>query len=128
MAEGAGERAGPIFRDIRRYYCDYCGICRSKKSLITSHILTFHKVIPPSDSYSIPVITFFLNGSDGGSYCCVSCSFDFSRVASDLSECAFLVRMRWKRRRYRVNREKVARGRSRILVKNAVRHLGNQLI
>ncbi|KAL5741099.1 hypothetical protein ACOSP7_029963 [Xanthoceras sorbifolium] len=32
-----------IFRDIRRYYCDYCGICRSKKSLIASHILTHHK-------------------------------------------------------------------------------------
>ncbi|KAK3188665.1 hypothetical protein Dsin_028226 [Dipteronia sinensis] len=35
------ERA--IFRDIRRYYCDYCGICRSKKSLIASHILSHHK-------------------------------------------------------------------------------------
>ncbi|XP_077212962.1 transcription factor IIIA-like [Tasmannia lanceolata] len=34
---------GPIFRDIRRYYCDYCGICRSKKSLITSHVLSHHK-------------------------------------------------------------------------------------
>lgn len=38
-----GEIEKPIFRDIRRYYCDYCGICRSKKSLITSHILTHHK-------------------------------------------------------------------------------------
>ncbi|XXG85737.1 hypothetical protein AAC387_Pa11g0765 [Persea americana] len=33
----------PIFRDIRRYYCDYCGICRSKKSLISSHIQSQHK-------------------------------------------------------------------------------------
>ncbi|KAF5741837.1 zinc finger family protein [Tripterygium wilfordii] len=33
----------PIFRDIRRYYCDYCGICRSKKSLITSHVIAHHK-------------------------------------------------------------------------------------
>ncbi|XP_050229575.1 transcription factor IIIA-like [Mercurialis annua] len=33
----------PIFRDIRRYFCDYCGICRSKKSLLTSHIQTHHK-------------------------------------------------------------------------------------
>ncbi|ONK61239.1 uncharacterized protein A4U43_C08F27650 [Asparagus officinalis] len=33
----------PIFRDIRRYYCEYCGICRSKKSLIRSHVLTYHK-------------------------------------------------------------------------------------
>ncbi|KAK1562004.1 hypothetical protein Q3G72_004764 [Acer saccharum] len=32
-----------IFRDVRRYYCDYCGICRSKKSLIASHILSHHK-------------------------------------------------------------------------------------
>ncbi|KAH7550592.1 hypothetical protein JRO89_XS13G0226800 [Xanthoceras sorbifolium] len=32
-----------IFRDIRRYYCEYCGICRSKKSLISSHILSHHK-------------------------------------------------------------------------------------
>ncbi|CAI9779570.1 unnamed protein product [Fraxinus pennsylvanica] len=32
-----------IFRDIRRYYCEYCGICRSKKSLISSHILLQHK-------------------------------------------------------------------------------------
>lgn len=38
------ERLRPIFRDIRRYFCDYCGICRSKKSLITSHIQTHHKV------------------------------------------------------------------------------------
>ncbi|KAF7824742.1 transcription factor IIIA-like isoform X1 [Senna tora] len=33
----------PIFRDIRRYYCEYCGICRSKKTLITAHINTHHK-------------------------------------------------------------------------------------
>ncbi|KAH0467607.1 hypothetical protein IEQ34_002640 [Dendrobium chrysotoxum] len=32
-----------IFRDIRRYYCEYCGICRSKKSLLRSHILSHHK-------------------------------------------------------------------------------------
>ncbi|XP_031394952.1 transcription factor IIIA [Punica granatum] len=43
MAEDVGERVGSIFRDIRRYNCDYCGICRSKKSLITSHILSSHK-------------------------------------------------------------------------------------
>ncbi|GAV75051.1 zf-C2H2 domain-containing protein/zf-C2H2_4 domain-containing protein [Cephalotus follicularis] len=41
--EGEIPGDGPIFRDIRRYYCDYCGICRSKKSLIASHILTHHK-------------------------------------------------------------------------------------
>ncbi|MBA0596099.1 hypothetical protein Gorai_012936 [Gossypium raimondii] len=33
---------GAIFKDIRRYYCEFCGICRSKKSLINSHILTHH--------------------------------------------------------------------------------------
>ncbi|KAE8656941.1 hypothetical protein F3Y22_tig00116997pilonHSYRG00660 [Hibiscus syriacus] len=43
MDEEKGEReSGPIFKDIRRYFCDHCGICRSKKSLITSHILTYH--------------------------------------------------------------------------------------
>ncbi|PON85028.1 TFIIH C1-like domain containing protein [Trema orientale] len=42
MDEAGGEER-PIFRDIRRYFCEYCGICRSKKSLITSHILTHHK-------------------------------------------------------------------------------------
>ncbi|KAK4481791.1 hypothetical protein RD792_012702, partial [Penstemon davidsonii] len=30
-------------RDIRKYYCDYCGFCRSKKSLISSHILSRHQ-------------------------------------------------------------------------------------
>ncbi|KAL0346114.1 UNVERIFIED_CONTAM: Transcription factor IIIA [Sesamum radiatum] len=39
-----GEKArGAIFRDIRRYYCEYCGICRSKKALIASHILAHHE-------------------------------------------------------------------------------------
>ncbi|GLT24986.1 hypothetical protein SLA2020_001450 [Shorea laevis] len=33
----------PKFRDIRRYFCDYCGISRSKKSLLKSHVLTHHK-------------------------------------------------------------------------------------
>ncbi|KMT14890.1 hypothetical protein BVRB_3g064050 isoform B [Beta vulgaris subsp. vulgaris] len=36
-------KIGPIFRDIRRYYCEFCGICRSKKSLLTSHILSHHQ-------------------------------------------------------------------------------------
>ncbi|KAF2317429.1 hypothetical protein GH714_022237 [Hevea brasiliensis] len=34
------ERPRTIFR---RYFCDYCGICRSKKSLINFHIQTQHK-------------------------------------------------------------------------------------
>ncbi|KAJ4846249.1 hypothetical protein Tsubulata_046790 [Turnera subulata] len=37
------EEKPAIFRDIRRYYCEFCGICRSKKALINSHILTHHK-------------------------------------------------------------------------------------
>lgn len=44
--EEAGDIKRPIFRDIRRYFCNYCGICRSKKSLIASHMLTRHKVCP----------------------------------------------------------------------------------
>ncbi|PON82344.1 TFIIH C1-like domain containing protein [Trema orientale] len=40
---GGEERPIFLFRDIRRYFCEYCGICRSKKSLIASHILTHHK-------------------------------------------------------------------------------------
>ncbi|KAK8643178.1 hypothetical protein V6N13_012484 [Hibiscus sabdariffa] len=39
---GGGGGGGAIFKDIRRYICEYCGICRSKKSLITSHILAHH--------------------------------------------------------------------------------------
>ncbi|KAK9110098.1 hypothetical protein Sjap_018158 [Stephania japonica] len=42
-SEGGEEKQRVIFRDIRRYYCDYCGICRSKKSLIASHVLANHK-------------------------------------------------------------------------------------
>ncbi|KAF3445451.1 hypothetical protein FNV43_RR10627 [Rhamnella rubrinervis] len=41
--EEAGDIKTPIFRDIRRYFCDYCGICRSKKSLIAFHMLAYHK-------------------------------------------------------------------------------------
>ncbi|KAM0016531.1 putative transcription factor C2H2 family [Helianthus debilis subsp. tardiflorus] len=36
------KREFPIFRDIRRYTCAYCGIVRSKKTLITTHILQSH--------------------------------------------------------------------------------------
>ncbi|PIA63925.1 hypothetical protein AQUCO_00201327v1 [Aquilegia coerulea] len=37
------EKRKPIGKDIRRYYCQYCGIGRSKKALINSHILSHHK-------------------------------------------------------------------------------------
>ncbi|KAK9156565.1 hypothetical protein Scep_003139 [Stephania cephalantha] len=40
---GEEEKRRVIFRDVRRYYCDYCGICRSKKSLIAAHVLANHK-------------------------------------------------------------------------------------
>ncbi|KAK4485621.1 hypothetical protein RD792_008264 [Penstemon davidsonii] len=43
MGDEEDNTRGAIFRDIRRYYCDYCGICRSKKSLISSHILSHHQ-------------------------------------------------------------------------------------
>ncbi|GER45832.1 zinc finger protein [Striga asiatica] len=43
MADEEEVARGPIFRDIRRYYCEYCGICRSKKSLIARHILAEHE-------------------------------------------------------------------------------------
>ncbi|KAI4341959.1 hypothetical protein MLD38_026627 [Melastoma candidum] len=32
-----------VFKDIRRYYCEYCGVCRSKKALIVAHIESHHK-------------------------------------------------------------------------------------
>ncbi|KAJ8467265.1 hypothetical protein OPV22_029817 [Ensete ventricosum] len=41
--EGADAMKKPPKRDIRRYYCQYCGICRSKKNLIRSHMLVNHK-------------------------------------------------------------------------------------
>ncbi|KAA8545147.1 hypothetical protein F0562_019964 [Nyssa sinensis] len=43
MGGGVRERKKPIFRDIRRYDCEYCGTCRSKKALLTSHLLSCHQ-------------------------------------------------------------------------------------
>ncbi|XP_052173085.1 transcription factor IIIA isoform X1 [Diospyros lotus] len=40
---GCGRGMEVIFKDIRRYYCEYCGISRSKKSLLTSHLLSHHQ-------------------------------------------------------------------------------------
>ncbi|XP_023768299.1 transcription factor IIIA [Lactuca sativa] len=37
------QREIPIFRDIRRYTCEYCGIVRSKKTLINAHIQSHHQ-------------------------------------------------------------------------------------
>nr|GMC81921.1 transcription factor IIIA [Ipomoea batatas] len=39
-----------IFKDIRRYYCEFCGICRSKKALISSHVLTHHQLKAKGES------------------------------------------------------------------------------
>ncbi|CAI0470700.1 unnamed protein product [Linum tenue] len=41
--ETGEEEDAPKSRDIRRYFCKYCGICRSKKALIASHVLSHHK-------------------------------------------------------------------------------------
>ncbi|KVH97708.1 transcription factor IIIA-like [Cynara cardunculus var. scolymus] len=37
------KREFPIFRDIRRYTCEYCGIVRSKKTIINAHIQSHHQ-------------------------------------------------------------------------------------
>lgn len=37
------KRDFPIFRDIRRYTCEYCGIVRSKKTIIIAHIQSHHQ-------------------------------------------------------------------------------------
>jgi hypothetical protein len=39
--------------ESRRYFCQYCGISRSKKTLITSHINSHHQVY-----FSIPFLHF----------------------------------------------------------------------
>ncbi|KAJ0974887.1 hypothetical protein J5N97_016852 [Dioscorea zingiberensis] len=38
-----GKTEMPLARDIRRYYCEFCGLCRSKKALIRSHMLSDHQ-------------------------------------------------------------------------------------
>ncbi|KAL8195463.1 hypothetical protein R6Q57_025866 [Mikania cordata] len=37
------ETGFPILRDIRRYTCGYCGIVRSKKTIINAHIQSHHQ-------------------------------------------------------------------------------------
>ncbi|KAI3702794.1 hypothetical protein L6452_28546 [Arctium lappa] len=37
------KRDFPIFRDIRCYTCEYCGIVRSKKTIINAHIQSHHQ-------------------------------------------------------------------------------------
>ncbi|KAL8460091.1 hypothetical protein ACS0TY_031853 [Phlomoides rotata] len=42
MGDEVEKPRDPIFIDIRRYYCEYCGVCRSKKTLIAAHVRTHH--------------------------------------------------------------------------------------
>nr|VDC88419.1 unnamed protein product [Brassica rapa] len=55
MAEEAAnvDAKPPKAKDIRHYLCQYCGISRSKKYLITSHINSHHKVSISSPSLSL---------------------------------------------------------------------------
>lgn len=66
--EGEGDIKTPIFRDIRRYFCDYCGICRSKKSLIVSHMLAHHKVCPFVSLFFVDLCFSFVPFLDGFCY------------------------------------------------------------
>lgn len=85
MAAGGAEEEGgvaapkPKLRDIRRYFCEYCGICRSKKSLISAHIQSHHQEEMKERE---------MDGSDDGnkadrprSYDCEECSASFRKPA-----------------------------------------------
>ncbi|XP_074306816.1 transcription factor IIIA-like [Silene latifolia] len=67
----------PIFKDIRRYYCQFCGICRSKKTQITTHILSEH----PEEMKKIDEMGE--NGGEGqkGNNTCEECGASFKKPA-----------------------------------------------
>ncbi|WVZ01512.1 hypothetical protein V8G54_027581 [Vigna mungo] len=45
MGEAVEAEERPRFRYIRSYFCEFCGIRRSKKILITSHVNSHHKEV-----------------------------------------------------------------------------------
>lgn len=112
MDKGAGEKKeGPVDRDIRRFYCDYCGICRSKKSLIASHILSHHKVFTPFFFFlSLILIPFgrIMNFDELGLcfwqlFCCGFTLFCLSNQNYKLGLLNFLVFLNfWCRRRWKL--------------------------
>ncbi|KMZ60738.1 hypothetical protein ZOSMA_57G00750 [Zostera marina] len=65
-------------RDIRRYYCEYCGICRSKKTLITAHVLSNHKGKNQNKTNDAKDENY---GFGGRSYTCVECNAVFTKPA-----------------------------------------------
>ncbi|XP_078433763.1 transcription factor IIIA [Wolffia australiana] len=64
-------------RGVRRYFCDFCGVSRSKRSLIMSHMISHHQDQPELWRYL----------GDGGSeekcseYKCTECSASFRKPA-----------------------------------------------
>ncbi|KMZ68782.1 hypothetical protein ZOSMA_22G00720 [Zostera marina] len=66
------------FRDIRRYYCEYCGVCRSKKTLITAHVLSNHKEKIQNKTNDVRDAN---HGSGGRGYTCVECNAIFTKPA-----------------------------------------------
>ncbi|KMZ66951.1 putative Zinc finger protein [Zostera marina] len=69
-----------VKRDIRKYYCEYCGICRSKKTLITAHVLLNHKE-EIQDKKDNDAKGENVNGSSERCYACVECSAVFNKPA-----------------------------------------------
>ncbi|XP_020587076.1 transcription factor IIIA isoform X2 [Phalaenopsis equestris] len=73
------DKQRPLFRDIRRYYCEYCGICRSKKSLLRSHILSHHKDV--FQTVKIDEISAFKAANQKVRHTCEECGASFWKPA-----------------------------------------------